>query len=80
MDKIAGVLLLAVLIFAWMFRYEVTFIGGGTNIRWHYSVLDRWTGSVTECRQLLGDYYGVGCPFFGYTDGFVEFGNPDQIE
>jgi hypothetical protein len=68
MDKIAGVLLIAVLIFAWMFRYEVTYQGDRV---FPFTVLDRWTGKLTECISVIGTSYGSACPRMGRIDEYT---------
>ena len=55
MDKLAGVLLIGILIAAWMFRWEVTPMvnGKGEYERWIYWVkLDRLTGNNYFCMNI----------------------------
>lgn len=41
-----GYLVLALVVFAWMFRYGVVSTGGATSVA---LVTDRWTGTVYHC-------------------------------
>jgi hypothetical protein len=50
MDKLAGVLLIGILIAAWMFRWEFTPTGAEERTQVAAFRLDRWTGRLEQCR------------------------------
>jgi len=52
MDRVAGVLLIAVFVFAFMFRWEIESSGSVTNAGVIYYKLDRWTGSSYVCDRF----------------------------
>ena len=54
MDKIAGVLLIGVIVFAFMFRWDIG-AGASQSENW---LLDRWTGTSYYClgRRCLDQY------------------------